>query len=264
MKHMKRRPAAGGAPASVLEGPDDEPTLGLVALTPGLAPVLVAQVLVHQSALDGAHRVEPDGTPEAAGALRRLVGLAPQQGAPPLAVAGGVDGDALLRARVERGPVGQVLQRIDRLAVAPDEDPEVLAVHRGLDRLIVLVHLKDRLEVEGVEDRLEELADAVRARAHQRRRPDRFLRRRGGGGGPPAGAGGRGPRAPPSARAPRPFLAARGGGGSPPGARAVGPGAVGGRGGGLAVPATAPAASTAGGQGDRGGADRGGLLLVVR
>jgi hypothetical protein len=82
-----------------------------------------------------------------------------------------------------------VLQRVDGLAVAADQDAELLALDRADQALLVLGHLDLGIQIQRVDDLLQQLAQALGGvlrtlAGHQRRRPDRaFLRRRGGGGG---------------------------------------------------------------------------------
>ena len=99
---MKRR---GAQRAGVLArgGRDDEVPVGLVALAVRLDVAAVAQVLVHELALAGGHRVERD---RAAGAARASSAASSawrsQHLRAALAVALGVDDDAPARGAVAR------------------------------------------------------------------------------------------------------------------------------------------------------------------
>ncbi len=85
-------------------------------------------------ALGGAHRVQRDRAAGVDGLLGGLVGLALQRQLAALAIAGGVDDDAQARGRrmvARRGLERQVLDGVDRLPVAADEQPEVIALEGG-------------------------------------------------------------------------------------------------------------------------------------
>ena len=77
----------------------------------------------------GAHRLELDLLAGLERPLGGAVGLALDHLAAALAVAGGVDPDALaVAAPAEGGPVADQLHGVDRLAAAADQQAEVLAV----------------------------------------------------------------------------------------------------------------------------------------
>ena len=80
----------------------------------------------------GRHRVQRDRAALAQRVVGGMVGLAAQDHLAALAVALGVDDDppAVLGARAADA-LGEMLHGVDRLAVAADEQPEVLAVHRA-------------------------------------------------------------------------------------------------------------------------------------
>ena len=82
----------------------------------------------------GAHRLELDRLGRSAAPRRRRGRPSVQRRLAAVAVAGGVDDDllALLWPR-ERGPEGEVLDRVDRRAVLADQQAEVVAVHRRPD-----------------------------------------------------------------------------------------------------------------------------------
>ncbi len=126
---------------------------------------------------------------------RRLVGLALERLLAPGAVARRVDDHAhAAAAAVAVGDLeGQVLHRVDGLAVAADEQAEVVALEHAADALLGLLDVHLGVEPERVADGLEHLAYAVdrvlrplSGLAH-RLLPERFFLRRGGAGGGPLG-----------------------------------------------------------------------------
>ena len=99
-------------------------------------------MLVHDLALERAHRLELHRAAVVDRGLGGLVGGGPQRDRPTLAIAGGVDASrARARRAAERDAVGEVLDRVDRLAVVADQQPEVLADELGDDPVVVLVEL---------------------------------------------------------------------------------------------------------------------------
>ena len=92
------------------------------------------QVLVDDFALERAHRLERDRAAVVDRGLGGLVGGRAQGHRPALAVARGVDDDALAARRPAKGDaVGQMLDRVDRLAVMADQQPEIVADELGRD-----------------------------------------------------------------------------------------------------------------------------------
>src|SRR4051794_8947813 len=159
--------------------------VGLGALRVRLDVVAVLEVLVHDLALGRAHRVERDGALGTHGVGRRFVGLALQRLLAPLTIAGGVDdhahpgrGRMVTRGGLER----QVLDGVDRLAVAADEEPEVVALEGRADLAALLDDVHRGLQRQGLAHMLEQIAHAIGGFAH-RRLPDRFFFLRGGAGG---------------------------------------------------------------------------------
>ena len=128
------------------------------------------------------------GRPSDDGGLRGLVGRLAQRLGAARAVAGGVDHDRHpVTVAAGREAVGEVLDRVDRLAVATDQEPDVVADVFGDQPIALDPDLDIGVDIGLVEDPLHQLADAVtrfidRRHAH-RLRPERFLRLRGGGGG---------------------------------------------------------------------------------
>ena len=115
---------------------DDEVPVGLVALGVRLDVVAVLEVLVHDLALGRAHGVQRHRPAGAAARVGGLVGLAVQHLLAALAVARGVDGHphGLVAAGVAVGDLErEVLDGVDRLAVAADEQAQVVALERAAD-----------------------------------------------------------------------------------------------------------------------------------
>src|SRR6478609_6586590 len=158
----------------------------LVALGVRLDVAAVAQVLVDELALRSAHGVERHRPTEAQGLVGGVVGLAAQRLGPTLAVPLGVDLDkpALTRGAGDHAH-REVLDRVDRLAVAADEEAEILAGELAADQFAVVVDRDLGVEAERVDELLEQLVEGFRGRrdGHQRRRPERFFFLRGGRGG---------------------------------------------------------------------------------
>src|SRR5919198_1383650 len=163
--------------------------IGLVAFAVRLDVAAIAQILVHELALARGHRIQRDRPSVATGVLRGLVGDPVQRLGPPGAIALGVDDDPQITlvagAPCERDAKGDVLDGVDRLPVAPDEEAEILAVDGAGDHLAVALHLDRALEAQRGDDLIEHLVDSgLRHVVHQRRLPVFFLRRwRGGRGG---------------------------------------------------------------------------------
>src|SRR3981081_3530919 len=97
--HRMGPPPAPAPRVSVDERCHDEPPRGLLALAIGLDVVARLQVLVHDLALERAHRLEGHRAGVVPGPYRSLVGRRAERHRSALAVAGSVDNHAL--ARVE-------------------------------------------------------------------------------------------------------------------------------------------------------------------
>ena len=141
---------------------DDEPPVGLVALAVGLDVRALAQVGVHDLALERAHRLELDRAAVAQGVGHGAVGLALEGVLAPLAVARGVDHDpaAVVAVAAQGDPHRQVLERVDRGPVLADQQPEVLALDRGPQLLVGLGDLDLGLQVQLVDHPLDHVAQA--------------------------------------------------------------------------------------------------------
>src|SRR4051794_33243501 len=167
---------------------DHEPALGLVALAVRLDVRAVRQVGMHRLALGGAHRLELDRTAVAEGLRGSAIGLALERLLAALAVTRRVDDDALALVAIMEGRAPRkVLQRVDRLAVAPDQPAHLVGpLDRGANLIVGLGHLDGGVEPKRLDDAADHLPDALdrllRDLTH-RRRPERFffLRRPGGG-----------------------------------------------------------------------------------
>ena len=117
---------------------------------------------MHELALDRRHRVEADG--HAPG--KRLVGGsasdAGQGLGAALAVARCVDDRLLLDALAVEDRVGEVLQRVDRLALLADQHAEVGAAAGRRDRLVRLGDAHVHADTERVAGQLEQVAKLAR------------------------------------------------------------------------------------------------------
>lgn len=118
----------------------------------------LSEKLVHQPPFPGGHRVQRHRPTEAQRLARGLFGLALERVLPATAIALGVYHHAALLTH-ERGdrPLRKVLHRVDRLPVAPDEEPEIVAVQGPVELSVALGYLDGRLEIQ----RLGELSKQV-------------------------------------------------------------------------------------------------------
>ena len=93
--------------------------------------------------------------------LGGLVGGGPQRHGAALAIAGGVDHDALAdHGALARNPVGDVLDGVDHLAVAADQQAEIIALEVGPDLFRVFLDVDAGLDAATDEDLLQQLFDA--------------------------------------------------------------------------------------------------------
>src|SRR5688500_13640799 len=124
-----------------MERRHDQVAIGLGALGVRLDVVAILEVLVDDLALGGAHRVERDraAAPDRVG--RRLLGLPVARLLAAAAIPGGIAyhahaaAAALAIGDLER----QMLDGVDGLPVAPDEQAHVLALEYAADHLAVLL-----------------------------------------------------------------------------------------------------------------------------
>src|SRR5262249_34688216 len=107
---------------------DDDVAIGLVPLAGRLDAVIVLEPFVDEPPLAGAHRLERDSLTGAQRLLGAVYGKGFDRAAAALPVAGGVDDDLLARVLVlAQDRARERLHRVDRLAVAADQQPEVAA-----------------------------------------------------------------------------------------------------------------------------------------
>jgi hypothetical protein len=119
-------------------------------------------VLVHDPALVGAHVLHLDRAALADGVLGGHVGLALQGLALAVAVAGGVNADPLaVRPPLEGDLVAEQLHGVDRLPMAPDQQPDVLTVDGPANLILVLIDGDIGLEPKLVNDALEQNTHAL-------------------------------------------------------------------------------------------------------
>ena len=97
----RRRATRGGARERLRQSTSGATTSrrGLLALAVRLDVVARLQVLVHDLALERAHRLERDGTVVVNRGLGGLIGGGAQCDGPALAIAGGIDHDAFARVQ---------------------------------------------------------------------------------------------------------------------------------------------------------------------
>src|SRR5215212_3046073 len=141
------------ASRETLNGTYHQPAVRLVALAVRLHVGALAQIGVHDLALRRAHRLQLHRAVELQRLGRGAVGHPVKRALAALAVARGVDRHLLALALP---PVGgaedDVLQRVDRRAVLPDQETEVVAVDGGPDLLVALVDVHGRVQPERVHD----------------------------------------------------------------------------------------------------------------
>src|SRR5829696_6593205 len=121
-------------------------------------------MLVDHAALLGAHLVHLDSAVAVEGTLSGAVGAGDENLPAPLAVAGGVEHDALALAHAaESGLVAEQLQRVDRLpAFADQQAVVVLAADDDVDPIVPLLDLNLTFKVKLVEGLLDQLPDPLR------------------------------------------------------------------------------------------------------
>src|SRR5688500_17611113 len=104
---------------------------------------IVLELLVDDLPLDRGHRLELDPLPRGRGLLGHSQRERVERGLAAVAVAGRVDHDrhALVIAAPKEDRVREVLDRVDRLAVAADQHPEVVALTDDANLLVALLDL---------------------------------------------------------------------------------------------------------------------------
>ncbi len=153
-------------------GRDDQMPRWLLALAIGLDFVPGLEVLVDHLALLRAHGVQRHRAPISKRGLGGLVGQRMQCGRAPPAIPRGVDAQRLAALQaMERDPVSQMLNRIERLPVMTDQDRKLIVVAEvlGADRILAILNLNLGFNAGGICDRLEDLSDVVeRLLVHRR------------------------------------------------------------------------------------------------
>src|SRR5215213_5064017 len=168
-----RSPAPGGPPGRAParrarslrdERSDDYAAVRLVAFAVGLDAGAVLEVLVDDAPLLGAHLIHLDRAVALQGPLGGAVGAGDEDLAAALAVASGVEDDALALPHPAEGClVAEQLQGVDSLpALADQQAVVVLAADHDVDAVITLLDLNLTLKVELVEDLLDQLPDPLR------------------------------------------------------------------------------------------------------
>lgn len=96
-------------------------------------------MLVHDPALLGTHRLQFDDTAIPQHRLSGLIRGRSQNARPALAIPGRVDHETLtLLAAVKDDAVCEMLDRVDRLSMVADQQPEILTGEFGHHALCVL------------------------------------------------------------------------------------------------------------------------------
>ncbi len=139
----------------------DQPPLGLLTLAVCLDVVPALEVLVNYLALERAHRLERHRTTIVDRRLRSLIRRSPERDGAALAITSSVNHHTQgFSGAAECNPVGQVLDRVDRLAVMADQESEILADKLSRETFGVLAELDRRIDPDSVGNLLEHLPDA--------------------------------------------------------------------------------------------------------
>src|SRR3954453_9451486 len=137
---------------------DDDVAIRLRPFARALDAVELLEPFVHYLAFRGGHRLEQHAL-ASRGALRYAQRDPLEGRAAAIAVAGCVHGHGLARRAAPReSGVRDVLSRVDRLAVLPDQQPEIAARARCEDAGLVLPHVHARADAHRHDDVLDELA----------------------------------------------------------------------------------------------------------
>ncbi len=163
-------------------------SIRLRALGIGLDSLTSLQVLMHEFALSGVHRLKGDRPVAGQSTVGRLVGLPREDDSAAFSIATGIDHHSPRPpGPLNRNLVCQMLDGVDRAPAGSDRPLEVLADERRRDLVIALFDHYLGLEVQAGTYSDQQSANLLTGSAFgfagQRRRPERFLRRRGGGGG---------------------------------------------------------------------------------
>ena len=161
---------------------DDDEAIRLGAFTRRLDLGIVLQLLVHDLALDGGHRLQLDPLSRGGGLLGHPQRKRVKRRLAPVAVSRRVDGDrlSLVVAAAEDDRVREVLDCVDRLAVPADQHAEIVALTNDADLLLAFLDLDRALDSDLVRDPLDDLAQesCVFALAFARLRRDQLPRER--------------------------------------------------------------------------------------
>src|SRR5580765_322306 len=138
---------------------NDDVAVGLRALARRLHAVELLQAQMHDLAFDRGHRLEVDRLAVRERSLRRTHRKRLERDAPAIAIARRVDDDllAILGMTSPHDRVRKVLHRIDRLAMATDEHPQVHTRARDRDGAVTLLHGDVRAHSDSVHDARYEL-----------------------------------------------------------------------------------------------------------
>src|SRR5919198_3968076 len=142
---------------------DDDVAIGLRALAACGHTREVLQPFVYDFPLHGGHRLELDRASRRDRALRAPHGKRVEAGLAPRPVPGGVHHNwlPLVAVLAPDDRVHEVLNRVDRLTVLADHQPELTAGQRREHRLVVLAKLDAGADADRFENPLEDLADLV-------------------------------------------------------------------------------------------------------
>src|SRR5438034_3164739 len=160
----KRRRASARAAGPSTGRANDHVAVGLRALATSLDPVELLEAHMHGLPLDGRHRLELDcrmGRDCLLGATHRQ---RLESCAAPFPVPGRIDDDilAVVRARAPDDRIREVLDRVDRLTVLADQEPEIRAGARRRDRFVVLEDVDPATDADPGGDAFEQLAHVCR------------------------------------------------------------------------------------------------------
>src|ERR671924_1680399 len=137
---------------------DDDEAIGLGPLARRLNAVGVLELEMDDLPLDRGHRLERN----ALAAAKHIIGRPPRHGAerglPASSIPGCVDDRRLPRHVPREDRVHEVLDRVDRLAMTADQQPEVTAGARGDDGIVELVDVDAARDPHSERDPRDELA----------------------------------------------------------------------------------------------------------
>lgn len=133
----------------------------LLTLAIRLHVVAGFEVLVYDLSLERAHSFKRYRAPVVHRGLCGLIPRCAQRDRATVAVSGRVDDHLLaLAVPAESDSVGEVLNRVDCLAMVTDQQAEILPDEPALDALGILMHLDRGRGANVVEDSFHQLSDA--------------------------------------------------------------------------------------------------------